>query len=270
MMPDVGSTWTVATTLLTAFALKAVGALVVWIFGRWLIGFAVAVITRALQRQHVDPTLLRYVGNIVTVSLNVILVVAILGYFGVETTSFAALVAAMGVAIGAARGGLLANFAAGAFLIVLRPFKVGDYVSAGGVEGTVTEIGLFATTINTPDNVQTQVGNNAIFSGTISNYSHNAYRRVDRLAQVAHGVDVHDAIRRLKEAVAKIPNVLTDPPPDVEIHDFTAMGPVLAVRPYTHTDHYWQVYFATNTAIADTFGTAGYPAPESIHLVHQG
>ena len=79
MMPDVGSTWTVATTLLTAFALKAVGALVVWIFGRWLIGFAVAVITRALQRQHVDPTLLRYVGNIVTVSLNVILVVAILG-----------------------------------------------------------------------------------------------------------------------------------------------------------------------------------------------
>src|SRR5262245_36421591 len=155
-MPDVGSTWTVATTLLTAFALKAVGALVVWSLGRWLIGFAVALITRALQRQHVDPTLARYVENIVTVSLNVILVVAILGYFGVETTSFAALVAAMGVAIGAAWGGLLANFAAGAFLIVLRPFKLGDYVSAGGIEGTVTEIGLFATTINTPDNVQSQ------------------------------------------------------------------------------------------------------------------
>ena len=153
---------------------------------------------------------------------------------------------------------------------MLRPFKVGDYVSAGGIEGTVSEIGIFSTTINTPDNVQTQVGNNTIFSGTISNYSHNPYRRVDRLAQVAHGVDVRDAIRRLKEAVAKIPNVLSDPPPDVEIHDFTAMGPVLAVRPYTHTDHYWQVYFATNTAIADTFGTAGYPAPESIHRVRQG
>jgi len=155
-MPDVGSSWTVAAELLTAFALKAVGAIVVWILGRWLIGFAVSLISRALQRQHFDPTLLRYVANIVTVSLNVILVVAILGYFGVETTSFAALVAAMGVAIGAAWGGLLANFAAGAFLIVLRPFKLGDYVSAGGIEGTVTEIGLFATTINTPDNVQTQ------------------------------------------------------------------------------------------------------------------
>jgi small conductance mechanosensitive channel len=269
-MPDVSSIWTVTTTLLTAFALKALGALVVWIVGRWLIGFAVGLISRALQRQHVDPTLLRYVGSIVTVSLNVILVVAILGYFGVETTSFAALVAAMGIAIGAAWGGLLANFAAGAFLIVLRPFKVGDYVTAAGVEGTVTEIGLFATTINTPDNVQALVGNNAIFSGTINNYSHNAYRRVDRLAQVAHSVDVHDAIRRLKEALAKIPNVLADPAPDVEIVDFTAMGPVLAVRPYTHIAHYWQVYFATNAAIADTFGAAGYPAPETIHRVHQG
>src|SRR5262249_57365235 len=143
-MPDVGSTWTVATTLLTAFALKAVGAIVVWIFGRWLIGFAVSVITRALQRQHVDPTLLRYIGNIVTISLNVILVVAILGYFGLETTSFAALVAAMGVAIGAAWGGLLSHFAAGAFLIVLRPFKVGDYVSAGGHQGAASRTGPFA------------------------------------------------------------------------------------------------------------------------------
>src|SRR5262249_3840612 len=145
-----------------------------------------------------------------------------------------------------------------------------DYVSAGGVEGTVTEIGLFGTTLNTPDNVQTLVGNNTIFSGTVHNYSHNRYRRVDRLAPVAHRVDVHDAINRPKDAVAQIPNVLSDPPPDVEIHDFTAMGPVLAVRPYTHTDHYWQVYFATNAAIADTFGTAGYPAPETVYRVHQG
>src|SRR5215468_5818372 len=183
-MPDVSSTWTVVTTLLTAFVLKALGAVVVWIFGRWLIGFAVSLITRALQRQHVDPTLLRYLGNIVTVSLNVVLVVAILGYFGVETTSFAALIAAMGIAIGAAWAGLLANFAAGAFLIVLRPFKVGDYVKAGGTEGTVKEIGIFASTILTPDNVTTFVGNNKIFSDTVSNYSASGYRRVERTAQL--------------------------------------------------------------------------------------
>jgi len=258
-----------ATTNLTAFGLKALGALAVWIVGRYLISMAVRLVSAALTRQHVDPTLLRYIGNIVSVALNIILVVAILGYFGVETTSFAALVAGMGIAIGAAWAGLLANFAAGAFLIVLRPFKVGDYIKAGGLEGTVKEIGLFATTILTPDNVSSFVGNNKIFSDNIQNYSTNPFRRVDRFAQLAHSVDPHDAMRRLKEALAKIPNVEKAPAPDVEIVDFNERGPVLAVRPYTHTDHYWQVYFDTNKAISDTFGAAGYAVPETRHRVAQ-
>ena len=255
----------VAGATLTAFGLKVLGAIVAWIIGRYLIGVAVRLIGVGLTRQEVDPTLQRYVGNIVNVALNIVLVVAILGYFGVETTSFAALIAGMGVAIGAAWAGLLANFAAGAFLIVLRPFKVGDYVKAAGTEGTVKEIGLFATTILTADNVSTFVGNNKIFSDTIQNYSVSAFRRVERTAQLAHTVDVHDAIRRLKEALGKIPNVQKEPAPDVEIVDFNQRGPVLAVRPYTHTNHYWQVYFDTNKAIADAFGAAGYPVPEE-HL----
>ena len=258
-----------ATTNLTAFGLKALGALAVWIVGRYLISMAVRLVSAALTRQHVDPTLLRYIGNIVSVALNIVLVVAILGYFGVETTSFAALVAGMGIAIGAAWAGLLANFAAGAFLIVLRPFKVGDYIKAGGLEGTVKEIGLFATTILTPDNVSSFVGNNKIFADNIQNYSTNPFRRVDRFAQLAHSVDPHDAMRRLKEALAKIPNVEKAPAPDVEIVDFNERGPVLAVRPYTHTDHYWQVYFDTNKAISDTFGAAGYAVPETRHRVAQ-
>jgi len=252
----------VASATLTAFGLKVVGAIVAWIVGRYLIGLALRLIGVALTRQEVDPTLQRYIGNIVNVALNIVLVVAILGYFGVETTSFAALIAGMGVAIGAAWAGLLANFAAGAFLIVLRPFKVGDYIKAAGVEGTVKEIGPFATTILSPDNVSTFVGNNKIFSDTIQNYSHGAYRRVERTAQLAHTVDVHDAIKRLKDALGKIPNIQKMPAPDVEIVDFTPRGPVLAVRPYTHTDHYWQVYFDTNKAIVDPFGAAGYPVPE--------
>jgi small conductance mechanosensitive channel len=255
--------WDTASAQLTTFGLKAAGAIAVWFIGRWLIGLAVRLLTAALDRQRVDRTLQRYIGNIVNVALNIVLVVAILGYFGVETTSFAALIAAMGIAIGAAWAGLLANFAAGAFLIVLRPFKVGDYVKAGGSEGTVKEIGLFATTVLTPDNVITFVGNNKIFSDTIQNFSASPYRRVDRLAQLAHGVDARDAIGRLKEALAKIPNVVREPPPDVEIVDFNERGAVLAVRPYTHTDHYWQAYFDTNKAISDTFGAAGYPVPES-------
>jgi small conductance mechanosensitive channel len=260
---DIQQIQEVVTTGLTNFGMKAAGAVVVWIVGRWLIGLAVRLVTAGLGKQNVDPTLLRYIGSIVSVALNIILVVAILGYFGVETTSFAALVAAMGIAIGAAWAGLLANFAAGAFLVVLRPFKVGDYVKAGGVEGTVKEIGLFATTILTPDNVATFVGNNKIFSDNIQNYSANPFRRVDRTAQLAHSVNPAEAMARLKTALAAISNVVAEPPPDVEIVDFNERGPVLAVRPYTHTSNYWQVYFDTNKAITETFGEAGYPVPES-------
>src|SRR5262245_7573184 len=214
---DFESIRTTATTLLTTFGLKILGALLAWVVGRWLIGFAVRMLTAGLSRQKTDPTLMRYLGNIVSVVLNIALVIAILGYFGVETTSFAALIAALGIAIGAAWAGLLANFAAGAFLIVLRPFKVGDYVRVAGIEGTVVEIGIFATTLQMPDNITAFVGNNKIFSDTIQNCSTASYRRVDRTAQLAHSVNVGDAVKRLKEAVGKIANVRKTPPPDVEI-----------------------------------------------------
>lgn len=114
----------------------------------------------------------------------------------------------------------------------------------------------------TPDNVHTFVGNNKILSGTIQNFSTNSVRRVDLVAQLHHTVDVNDAIRRLKTALAAIPNVAKDPAPDVAILSFTDLGPVLAVRPYTHTDHYWQVYFEANKAIVAVNGEGKYPAPE--------
>jgi small conductance mechanosensitive channel len=258
-----------AKPLLVAFALKVVGAIGVYIIGRLLIGFASTLVTKALERQRVDPTIVRYLGSLIRVALNIILVVAILGYFGVETTSFAALIAGLGIAIGAAWGGLLSNFAAGAFILVLRPFKVGDYVIAGDVEGTVREIGLFSTAIDAPDNALTLVGNAKIMGGTIKNFSHNPYRRVDLSAQLDHSVDPADAVRRLKEAVPKITNVLDEPKPDVEILTFNERGPVLAVRPYCNTAHYWQVYFDGNRTIRETFGAAGYPVPEAHHNVRR-
>jgi small conductance mechanosensitive channel len=245
---------------------KVIGAIVFYLVGRWLISLAIRLVSSALARQKVDPTLLRYIGTVISVTLNVILVVAILGYFGVETTSFAAILAAAGIAIGMAWSGLLSNFAAGAFMVVLRPFKVGDFVTAAGVTGTVKEIGLFVTAINTPDNVLTTVGNNKVFSETIQNFSANPFRRVDLKAQLAHSVDHNDAIKLLKERVGKIANVKADPAPDVEILDFNFNGPVLAMRPYCHTDHYWQVYFDTNKVIREAFGAAGYPVPEQ-HFV---
>jgi small conductance mechanosensitive channel len=250
--------------------LKVLGALAVWIVGRWLIAFALRLIDRALRRQGVEQTLVGYVTSTVSVLLTIALVIAILGFFGVETTTFAALIAAAGVAIGVAWSGLLANFAAGAFLVLLRPFKVGDFVTAGGVTGTVTEVGLFGSTLVTPDNVVTIVGNNAIFGGTIQNFSTNPYRRVDRTAQLAHGVDPQAAIRLLKGRLAAIPNVLADPAPDVEILDFNLAGTVLAVRPYCANAHYWQVYFDTNRAVSAAFGEAGYPTPEQHYVMRGG
>ncbi len=245
---------------LAEVGLQILGALELYIVGRWLIGFAVGLVQKALSRQHLEPTLLRFAGNTISVVLNITLVVAILGYFGVQTTTFAALLAGAGLAIGSAWGGLLANFAAGVFLVVLRPFKVGDFISAGGTTGAVEEIGLFVTTVNTGDNVRTFVGNNKLFSDNIQNFTANPYRRVDLVAQISGGADPHLAIKMLKQRIIAIPNVKQEPAPDVVILTFTPAGPVLAVRPYCHNDHYWQVYFDTNMAIREVMGDAVFPA----------
>jgi small conductance mechanosensitive channel len=254
-------------TALIALGIRVLEALALWIVGRWLIGVAISIIGRGMSRQKIDPTLIRYIQNAVAAILNIVLVIAILGFFGVQTTSLAALIAAAGVAIGLAWSGLLANFAAGVFLIILQPFKVGDFVTAGGIMGTVHEIGLFVTYIDTLDNVRHIVGNGKIFADVIQNYSTNAYRRVDLTAQLAHGVDVHVAMAALKKALAGIPNVMTNPAPDVEILTFNLAGPVLAVRPYCNNKDYWQVYFDTNRLIKETFTTAGFEVPEQHYMV---
>lgn len=254
-------------TLAVALGIRVIEAIALWIVGRWLIGLALRMIGGAMTRQKIDPTLIRYIQNAVGALLNIILVIALLGFFGVQTTSLAALIAAAGVAIGMAWSGLLSNFAAGVFLVILQPLKVGDFVTAGGVTGTVHEVGLFASSIDTPDNVRTIIGNSKIFGDVIQNFSTNPYRRVELTAQLAHGVDVHAAMALLKKALAGIPNVLTNPAPDVEILTFNLAGPVLAVRPYCNNKNYWQVYFDTNRLIKDTFTEAGFAVPEQHYLV---
>ncbi len=199
------------------------GAFVFWLVGRWLIAFATRTRGPALLKQQLDVTLTKYLQTGLSVVLNAALLVAILGFFGVETTTFAALIAAGGVAIGVAWGGLLANFA-GSFLVFLRPFKVGDFI-------------------------------------TIQNFSANPYRRVDMTATINNSVDHHQAIRLLKDRLARIPNVLSSPAPDGDVLQFTPAGPQLCVRPYCANQHYWQVYFDTNRLIRESFGEAGFPAP---------
>jgi small conductance mechanosensitive channel len=253
----------------TGVGLQVLGAIVLYIVGRWLISFAVGLVQKALSRQKIEPTLLRFIGSTISVILNITLVIAILGYFGVQTTSFAALLAGAGLAVGTAWGGLLANFAAGVFLVVLRPFKVGDFISAGGTTGTVEEVGLFVTTIDTPDNVRTFVGNNKVFSDNIQNFSSNPYRRVDLAAQISGAADPKQVITALKQRIKQIPNVVEKPEPDVVISSFTPAGPVLSVRPYTNNSTYWQVYFDTNMAIREVLGDGTFPAPMPVFGIQQ-
>jgi len=256
--------------LLTAVALKVVGAIVIWFVGRWLIRFALKVMGRALDRQSLDRTLVSYLQSAIGILLNVVLVVALLGFFGVETASFAALLVGVGLAIGAAWSGLLANFAAGFFLLLLRPFKAGDYVEVGGVTGTVESIGLFTTTLNTPANVVAIVGNGKVFGETIQNYTRNDYRRVDLTVGLSHEVDPGEAIGLLKDGIVRIANVLPKPVPVIEVLEFTVAGPTLVVRPFCANEHYWQVYFDTNRMIRETFSKAGFPAPEYHHNIRGG
>ena len=265
---DLQAIQTFLSTTAIDILIRIAAAIAFWVVGRWLIGRVIALVQGAMGRNRIDPTLTKYLGSVINVVLNITLVLGILGYFGVQTTSFAALLAGAGLAIGAAWSGMLGNFAAGAFMLVLRPFKAGDFVSVGGVVGTVHELGLFGTTIITPDNVMTMVGNGKVFGETIQNFSALPVRRVERVAQLANGVDPIDAMARLRAAVSAIPNVSTSTPPEIALLDLKLEGPQIAVRPYTHNDHYWQVYFDTNEAIARVAKEAGWAAPATpvMHL----
>ncbi len=245
------------------------GALIAFVVGRWVIGKLVRWTEAALGKRELDATIARYLVSLTSIVLNVFLIIGILSIFGIETTSFAALIAAMGLAIGAAWSGMLSNFAAGVFLILFKPFKVGDFVSAGGTTGTIKEIGMFATTIATLDNVFTVIGNGKIAGDTIQNYSTYEFRAVDLRAQIAHGVSPTAAMDVLRPAIMNIPNLVAEPAPTIDILEFNERGTLLVVRPFCHNDHYWQVYFDTNRTIADTLAGAGYPVPSSFQTEYE-
>ncbi|MDF9787441.1 mechanosensitive ion channel family protein [Polynucleobacter sphagniphilus] len=265
---DLGHIQDVLINAATDVGLKILAAIAIWIIGRWLIGITLRVIKLGLQRQHIDATILRYAHSVVSVTLNILLVIGILGNFGIQTTSFAALIATAGVAIGAAWAGLLSNFAAGIFIIVLRPFKVGDTITAVGITGTVKEIGLFSSTLYTSDNIATIIGNTKILGDNIQNYTNTPYRRVDMKYQISSAADPITAMALLREKVSGIENVLDQPAVEVNILEFNLVGPVLAVRPYCKNENYWQVYFDTNRVMSESLNAAGFPAPvASQHMI---
>lgn len=246
--------------LITEYGVKVVGAFALWLFGSWLINGAMRMFNKAAKR--LDSTVHSYLEGALRLLLRIALIVAVLGYFGFETTTFAALLAGVGLAVGTAWGGLLSNLAAGVFIMMLRPYRVGDFVSAAGMRGTVVEVGLFTTTINTLDNVRTILGNTKVFNDTIQNFTANDFRRIDLTCPLDHSADVDDAIERLRDKILNIPQVDPVLGVDIGVLELAVTGPVLAVRPFiTDTKQYWPVYFATNKAILEVREEASLRAP---------
>lgn len=251
---------TVIDNLVVRFSdlgLKLLGALAIFIFGRMVIRFALGLLVQRLEGRKVDHTIVGYARNTVAVALNIALVVILLGVLGIETTSFAAFIAGAGLAVGAAWGGLLSNFAAGAFLVILRPFKAGDQIHSGGVTGKVAEVGLFVTTVVTQDNVRTFIGNSKILASSLRNYNANPLRRVDLGGTVGRFTDVDATMAAIRERLLKLPNVAGDPAPEVQILSFNQTHYHLAIRPYAPNDHYWDVYFGATASLRDLLDSIG-------------
>jgi small conductance mechanosensitive channel len=203
------------------FAWKVLGAIAVWVIGGFLVRGLQRLLHLALEKRHVDPTLVRYADSTMGVLLKGLLFLMILSVFGIETTSFSAILAAAGVAIGVAWSGLLSNFAAGVFLILFRPFRVGDSISAAGVTGVVREVGLFATTIDNGDNLRIFVGNNKLFSDNILNYSSNRHRMISFRVQIASQINPEATIVALRAPLERLPGIDRGIPVSGDIAEIT-------------------------------------------------
>ncbi len=244
--------------------IKCIVAIAAWVIGRWLIKLVRQILVRLLMsNKKVDTTISKYITAFLSSLLSIGLAIAILSYLGVETTSLAALLAGIGLAVGTAWGGLLTHFSAGIFLQILRPFKIGDYVDVGGIEGDVLELGLFGTTVLSVDNVTTIVGNSKVFSEVIRNYSNQPYRRANCVVLIDHSVPIAEAIEQLRVALKTIPNVLETPAPQIGVLDITKEGVSLAIRPFCHTDHHMYLRFAVYQMIQEVFKQSGHLIPNT-------
>ncbi|EJN01771.1 mechanosensitive ion channel family protein [Herbaspirillum sp. YR522] len=257
---------TLINLYLVPFGLKVVAAIAIWIIGGMLVNALSKLVRRLLTARQFEKTLINYATSAIQVILRIMLVMGILEVCGIPTTSFAAMIGAVGVALGVAWSGLLANFAAGIFLVVLRPFKLGDYITAAGQTGTVSDIGLVTTIITTDNNLRVIVGNNKLFADNIINYNVNPTRRTDLRCQIAYGVDPQEAIAKLLARVKAIPNVLENPAPAVAIQEFNATGTLLALRVHAATPNFGQVYNDVNSAIAEVCLNEGWPAPATYQV----
>ena len=244
-------------------------AILIFVVGRFIVKLINKLVGQMLDRRKVDPTIASFTKSFVNVLLMVLLIITVVSALGVNTTSFAALLASAGVAVGMALSGNLQNLSGGLLLLFFKPYKVGDYISAQGVEGVVKAIQIFHTVLTTVDNKEIFVPNGALSSGTVVNFSRNDLRRVDQVVTVEYGTDVN----AVREAVMDIANadsrILKDPAPFVELGALADSSVNFTVRLWVKTADYWGVWFNMNRKVYEEFNKRGIGFPFPQIQVHQ-
>lgn len=244
-------------------------ALLVFIVGRLVISLLNRLVRKILSRRNIDPSVKTFVGSLVNVLLIVLLAVSIVAILGIETTSFAALLASAGVAVGMALSGNLSNFAGGLIILLFKPFKVGDYIEGQGESGTVREIQIFHTILTTPDNKVVYIPNGALSGGAITNYSREPLRRVDWTFGVDYGEDYQKVKGVITSIIARDARILQEPAPFVALHALADSSVNVVVRVWVASADYWDVYFDVNQAVYETFNREGIDFPFPQLTVHQ-
>lgn len=256
----------------TLYGFKVIGAILIFIIGRIIIGAIVKMVARLMDNSKIDPILAKFLASMTKIALLTFLVIAVIGTLGVQTTSFVAILGAAGLAVGFALQGSLANFASGVMIIIFRPFKVGDYVEAGGSAGVVEEVRIFSTILKTPNNIQVIIPNAQITGGTISNYSANDTRRVDMTFGIGYGDDILKAKKTLEKIVSEEPRILKDPAVTIAVSELADSSVNFAVRPWVNTADYWGVYFDITEKVKLTFDKEGISIPfpqRDVHLYNE-
>jgi small conductance mechanosensitive channel len=268
---DAGALMGTLTELATQWGLQIIGAIVVLLVGRIVAGWARRLTRKALERAEVDPTLVPFIAKLVYYLLLAFVVIAVLGVFGVQTASLVAVLGAAGLAVGLALQGTLSNFAAGVMLLFFRPFKVGDFIDAAGTIGTVEEIGVFATTMKSPDNIKIVVPNSQVYGQTIKNFNGFDTRRIDLVIGVSYDDDIGTAIDTIRSIVSADQRVLAEPETQIAVSNLGDSSVDLVVRPWCAGSDYWPLRFDLTRTIKEGLEAAGcsIPYPQTDVHLHQ-
>ena len=252
------------TTLCIEAGKSILLAILIFVVGRYLIKFINKMIGRMMERKKVEPTIQSFLKSFINVLLTILLIITTVSALGVNTTSFAALLASAGVAVGMALSGNLQNLAGGIILLLFKPYKVGDYIEAQGVSGTVKEIQIFHTIILTVDNKQVYVPNGALSSGSVINYSSEPLRRVDLTVGVEYGTEVEVVKQALEDIIKADGRILTDPKPFVALGNLASSSIDFTVRTWVKGADYWPVYFDLTRTVYEEFNRRGisFPFPQ--------